>query len=326
MTSRAVKQRLAQDVSLWQVDGFVSDEVASLLRKRYDTSGFGIGVLAKYLAVMGALIAGFGLLGFVGFVSDSLTFGAVESFFVAAALFTWGIKLAKDPLARYQQSSRAVLAIGLFALIGGGFAACVAANMELGPTLAVVGLIVVPVAILLAYVFRNSFLLVLAVLCLFHWLGSWHAMEGQSSYVLEIQDPVMMSVAAACAAAFGILQRRGKIPCPTGFDTVWLSVGLIYLNLALLILTVDSHRTALPWVCAAFAAGLLQIVLGATEKSAVLVAFGVTAVGLNLFTRYFEGFWDDLDKGLFFLIGGALLFAFGAGFEWFAKRLQGVRS
>jgi uncharacterized membrane protein len=67
------------------------------------------------------------------------------------------------------------------------------------------------------------------------------------------------------------------------------------------------------------------VVLGAAEKSAVLVGFGVTALAVNLFTQYFEHGWDRLGRGLFFLLGGALLFAFGAAYERLARRLPEVR-
>jgi uncharacterized membrane protein len=46
---------------------------------------------------------------------------------------------------------------------------------------------------------------------------------------------------------------------------------------------------------------------------------------VNLFTRYYERFWDALGKGLFFLLGGAALLALGAVAERIARRLQGIR-
>ena len=57
----------------------------------------------------------------------------------------------------------------------------------------------------------------------------------------------------------------------------------------------------------------------------MLVGFGVTALGLQLFTRYFESCWDRTDQGLFFLLGGAMLLAFGVACEALARRLPGVR-
>jgi hypothetical protein len=325
MTSRAVKRRLAEEVSLWQADGLLGDEAAGLLRQRYDVRGFGLASIARTLGVTGALFAGFGILGAVGALSGSLALGTVELLAVAGGLLAWGLRMARDPLGRSPQSARAILAIGLFALAAAGALASEAADLGTGGAVLLSGLASLPVAVALAYRFRIGFLLVLALLGLFHWIGSWHSMVGRSTYAFDIQDPRVMALAAAAAAGVGILQRRGRLPGPAGFDAAFLSVGLTYLNLSLLILTVDSGRAtgaAAAWIAAAFAAALIQILLGALEKSAVLIGFGVSAFGVNLFPRYFERFWDHLELGLLLLVGGALLFAFGAGCEWLARRID----
>lgn len=327
MISRKARERLAQDVSLWQVDGLVTPEAAAVLRERYDARAFGLGVVVKYLGIMGAIVTGFGLLGAVAAISGSPFVRTIELFGVAAAFLWWGLKLARDPLGRAEQSSRAVLAIGLFALGAAGVAAADMANVDTGATLMITGAVTVPTAFVLAYRFRNGFLLVMALLGLFHWIGSWHSMMGSSTYAFDVQDPRIMSVASALSVGMGLLLRRGKIPGPTRFDTVWISVGLIYLNLSLLILTVARERTeALVWILVWTAAALAQVAGGAWQKSAVMTGFGVTALGLNLFTRYGEHFWNVLAKGLFFLVGGALLFGFGAAFEWLSPRLAGSKA
>jgi uncharacterized membrane protein len=72
----------------------------------------------------------------------------------------------------------------------------------------------------------------------------------------------------------------------------------------------------------ALAVALLQILLGAAQKSAVILGFGVTSLLVNLYTRYFESFWDSLEKGLFFLVGGVLLLFFGMAYERLARQLS----
>jgi hypothetical protein len=319
MTSRAVRERLAQDVSLWQVDGLVGDAAAQVLRERYDAPGFGLATAAKYLGIVGALLAGFGILGAVGALSGSLLLGALELLAVAAGFLLWGLRLAQDPRGRAEQSSRAVLAVGLFALAAAGAVGAQGAGAGSGPTIAVTGLVTVPVAFVLAYRFRNGFLLVLALLATFHWIGSWSEMMGRSTYALEIQDPRVMALAATAATVVGWLHRTGRIPGPARFDAVWMAVGLLYLDLSLLVLGTFGHDE-LAWIAVWFAAAIAQIVAGAAMKSAVPIGFGVTALAVNLFTRYYEHFWDRLAKGLFFLLGGALLFGFGFACERLARR------
>jgi hypothetical protein len=320
MTSRAVKRRLAQDVALWQADGLVSDAAAAVLRERYDVQGFGLAVLAKTLGIVGAILGGFGMLGLLAVATGSMAVAALELVAVAAGFLVWGLHWARDPRGRYAHSARALLAIGVLALGGAGAAAATAAGAEWKVTVLLCGLTSVPISFVLAYRFRTGFLLVLGLLGLFHWIGSWSSMVGESTYELDIQDLRVMSLAAAAAVAIGILQRRGKLPGPARFDAAWLSVGLVYLNLSLLFLTVEHGGR--PWVPVAFAAALAQIVLGAREKSALVLGFGVTALCVNLFTRYFETFWDGLDKGIFFLVGGVLLFGFGVLCERLARRVD----
>jgi hypothetical protein len=319
-----VKERLAQDLALWQADGLVSPEAAGVLRARFDVAGFGLAAAAKYLGVVGALFAGFGLLGLIGAMTGSLLAGALLLLAVAAGLLRWGLRMSHDRLGRYAQSSKAVLAVGLFALAGAGAAAAAAAEGEAAAIVLATGLVTVPVAFALAYRFGNGFLLVLALLALFHWVGAWHEMVGRNVYALEVQDPRAMSAVATLAAVVGVLHRRGRFPAPRAFGTAWLAVSLVYLNLSLVILTVDGGHP-LGWIVLFAAAGIAQVVAGAIEKSAVLLGFGVTALGVNLFTRYFERFWDGMGKGLFFLLGGAALFAFGAACERLARRAGEVR-
>ncbi len=321
MTSRAVRSRLVEDVALWQADGLIPEDTARRLRERYEVAGSGLATAARTLGIAGAIVAGFGILGALAAMSGSLALAALELVGVAVAFLAWGLRMARDPRGRFVQSARAVLAIGVFALAGAGASAAGAADAGQGPMVLLAGLASVPVAFALAYRFRIGFLLVVALLGLFHWIGSWHSMVGRSTYAFEIQDPRLMALAALAAVGAGLLQRRGKLPGPTGFDAVWLSVGLLYLDLSLLLLTLDS-RDPLPWVLAAFATAILQIVAGAREKSALLLGFGVTAFGVNLFTRYFERFWDGLDKGVFFVVGGLLLLGFGAGCERLLRRVD----
>jgi hypothetical protein len=98
-----------------------------------------------------------------------------------------------------------------------------------------------------------------------------------------------------------------------------MAVGLLYLNLSLLILGIEGAAQG-AWIGVWFAAGIAQLAAGAAMKSAVPIGFGVTALAVNLFTRYYEHFWDRLAKGLFFLLGGVLLFGLGFACERLARR------
>ena len=47
----------------------------------------------------------------------------------------------------------------------------------------------------------------------------------------------------------------------------------------------------------------------------MLRGYGLVFLGLNLSTRFFEWFWNSLNKGLFFIIVGLSLWVLGAHAE-----------
>ncbi len=106
------------------------------------------------------------------------------------------------------------------------------------------------------------------------------------------------------------------------FYLAFETVGLIYLNLSLLILSIYPRSGAALYVLLLTVAALGQIVIGARLKNGLFLGFGVTAMAVNMFTRYHETFWDRLDAGAFFLVGGAVLFGCAAGFEMIVRRAR----
>jgi uncharacterized membrane protein len=306
-----VKQRLAEDVALWQADGIIDQATRQTLQARYDTPGFGLITAVKYLGIAGGMMAGFGLLGFVAAIASSEMFGSVMLAGVSGFLAWAGLKLGRDERARYVHTSKIVLMLGVLGWASAVGLATHAMHFE-GPSIAfIVGLGVVPLVFVISYRERNGFLLLMGVLGLFSWVGSWHRMLGRSTYEFDIEEPRVMAPLALAVFAFGVWHERR----PGRFHVVYQAVSLIYFNLSLLILSIYPQKTALPYIIVFTAAALAQIVGGARLKNPLLMGFGVTALCIDLFTRFFERMWKQLDQGLFFLIGGILLMAFGAAVE-----------
>jgi hypothetical protein len=322
MPGRAVKEKLAQDVALWQADGLIAPGTCDVLRRRYTEPGFGAGMLIRYLGIAGGVLAGCGLLGLFAVLVRSQLVGALLAAGISAALFIGGLVLASDSLGRYVHSSKVLLALAVVAL--GGATAVLADWLGAGEghVLLAVGLVALPMMGFIAYRFRNVFLLVLALLGFFHWVGSWNAMLGRSTYGIAIQDPKVMSVVALLVIGIGILHEHRLQRQTSRFYLAYETVGLIYLDISLLILSIYPRSGAALYVLLLTVAALGQIVLGARLKNGLFLGFGVTAMAVNIFTRYHETFWDKLDAGLFFLIGGALLFGCSVGFESIAKRAR----
>ena len=325
MATETVRERLAQDIGLWLSDGLVSKATHDLLRRRYHSRAFGIAKAVKSLGVAGGIVAFFGMLGLVGATSGSQMFVAFLLFLAGASLTAAGIRLSNDRLDRYSASSKVLLFLGVVTATLGIGVAMNAARVDSQKIAFFTGIVVIVPAGSLAYRFKNSFLLYMALIALFHWVGSWTDMYGRSTYELAIDDPRLMTLAALAAVLLGVLHERVLRDQIGHFYQAYEVMGLIYLNLSLLILTIDppgGRSEQALWIGLWFIAGLLQIVSGALQHNSLFTGFGVTAFAINAYTRYYENFWHHLHKGLFLLLGGAVLFVAGGVCEVALRRSQ----
>jgi hypothetical protein len=313
MPSSDVKERLAGEVALWQADGIIDEATRKLLQERYDTPGFGLTTAVKYLGIAGGVFSAFGLLGLVAAASSSEGLGAAMLAGVGGFLAWAGLRLGRDARARYVHSSKMVLALGVFAWAGAVGVGSAALGLDARAMTIVVGLGVLPLAFVIAYRERNSFLLFIALLGFFQWVGSWSRMFGRSTYALDIVDPRAMAAVALAVFAVGVAHER--VGRPPRFHVLYQAFALTYFNLSLLILSIYPERTAAVYIVVVTLAALGQLVLGARMKSPLVVGFAVATLGVDLFTRYCENIWDKLDLGLFFVVGGLLLMGFGMAAE-----------
>lgn len=326
MANRALRERLAQDIGLWLADGLISKSTYDLLRERYSAREFGIANAIKSLGIAGGLIAFFGLLGMVAAFSNSRAVAASMLLATGAAMTGAGIRLSTDKLGRYPTSSQAILMIGviMFALGVGVGIDQISTNMPVHEIAFFTGaLVLLPLGIV-AYRYKNTFLLVMALLGFFHWVGTWTSMVGRSTYELEIDDPRWMCLAATAAVIVGIYHERFWRNQTGRFYQVYETIGLIYLNLSLLILTISwsPERETAVWIAVWFGMAVLQIICGAGLHNSLLTGFGITAFAVNVYTRYFEEFWNRMHAGAFFLVGGASLFIAGFLCEVALRRSQ----
>jgi len=325
MANRAVRERLAKDVGLWLADGLIPADTHALLRQRYDAGGYGIGQAIKSLGVAGGLLAFFGLLGLVAAISRSHLFAALLLMATGCGFTALGIRLSIDKLARYSSSSKSLLMLGVVCAGLGLGVAFDGMGIKNESAIVLTGAVVlIPVA-LLAYRYANTFLLILALIIFFHWVGSWTTMFGRSAYVFEVQDPRLMALAALVVIGLGIYHERALQNQTGRFFMAYETLGLIYLNLSLLILSLGVESRwgpEGPWVWVLFGAAIAQIVVGARLHNPLFTGFGVTTFAVNVFTRYCEGYWRHLHTGTFFLLGGLALFTAGFALEIVLRRLQ----
>jgi uncharacterized membrane protein len=100
------------------------------------------------------------------------------------------------------------------------------------------------------------------------------------------------------------------------------AMGLTYLFVALWIMSIfgnydidswyaSSRAALLPWALLFAVAAVICIYISLKTDDGMLRGFGLTFLAINLYTRYFEYFWDGMHKVLFFLILAVSLAAIG---------------
>jgi hypothetical protein len=320
MPSAGTKRQLSDDVGAWLLDGLISADTANALRERYAAEDFGVVGVIRYIGISGGLLALVGLLGAGVALTGSEGFGGLATTGAGAAVLWAGVWLSNDLRSRYGTSSKVVLTLGVVAVaFGVGLLAHSMGTPEDDLPFAVGG-VAVPLSFFLAYRYRNPFLLVVAVVGFFGWVGSWSSMSGRSSHEIAVDLPEILAFAALCVLGFGLWHERAFERRGSQFYVVYQFLALLYLNGALLTLSLNDVHDLAAYTLLVTAAAIGQIVVGAWLHNSLFLAFGLTTAALDLVTRYYEIYWDKLDRGAFFLAGGAVLFAFGFVFEQMARR------
>ncbi|MEY0470884.1 hypothetical protein [Klebsiella pneumoniae] len=134
-------------------------------------------------------------------------------------------------------------------------------------------------------------------------LVAWLLSLFSHSALMRILLPALL---ALCYGAQSLLRQRQLF-------TVSKAMGLTYLFIALWIMSIFGNYDAdswyqvsqarlLPWgLLFAVAAGVCIFISLKTDDG-MLRGFGLTFLAINLYTRFFEFFWNGMHKVLFFLI------------------------
>ncbi len=324
---KIVAEKLTDQISNWGHRGLISNELSEVLKTRYSTDVTLGRILLRWLGFLAVYMLGMSIMGTI-----SMALGTVALFLApfaigAMAWFFWvkGVQMATDPEQHYPTSGAVLVTVGLLA----GFAALVmlfklsdgAGAHNVAPYFM---LIVGAAAFFTAYRYGLRWPLTLGVLLVFHGLGNMHSYGGNGSYFLGIQDERLTFIVALTSIVFGLwhentfekdINRR-----EVGFGQVYIVFGLLYANLSLWFLSLPHGQLAAVLIFSA--ACVAQIILGGKLHDGRFVGFGVVFLSIDIYTRMFENFWDELSKGAFFLISGALALAIGIGLEQRAKRIK----
>ena len=174
---------------------------------------------------------------------------------------------------------------------------------------------------LVGYFGRSGLVWLFFLLSLGNWFGAETGyMSGWGAYWLGMSYPVRFIVFGGVLLALCYVLRGVLQPCH--LYTTSKAMGLTYLFIALWILSIFGNNdidswydvtqaSLLPWALLFAVAAVLCIFISLKTDDGMLRGFGLTFLALNLYTRYFEYFWEGMNKVVFFLILAASLAVIG---------------
>ena len=161
-------------------------------------------------------------------------------------------------------------------------------------------------------------------------LGSWIGFEtgyasGWGAYFLGMNFPfrflIFGAVLAAASHLFLDWPARARFRRPT------VIVGLLFLFISLWIMSIFGnygdlearHRASSVelffWAVLFGAASALAICYGLRFDDRTAIGFAITFLFINLYTRFFEHFWNPMQKAVFFALLGASFWFIGSRAE-----------
>ena len=160
-------------------------------------------------------------------------------------------------------------------------------------------------------------------------LGSWFGTEtgyvsGWGAYYLGMNYPLRFVLFGLALVGASFLFRHVRFLHDFRHSTYVL--GLLYLFIALWILSIFGNYDPETWLRARqiellhwgllFAAAAIAVIIyGLISDDYTSRAFGITFLLINLYTKYFEFFWNATHKAIFFLIMAASFWLIGSRAE-----------
>jgi uncharacterized membrane protein len=179
---------------------------------------------------------------------------------------------------------------------------------------------------LLSAAFRSRVLWVWSLLALMGWFGAFSTVHSHNNLFLGMNYPVRFSLFGALIIALSTLQTKTKQLAPFCYLTYHIGIlicftGLWGVSVFGNFASLDNWQAVrqtrmLPY---AVATGLIlagTLYAGIRRNDAALRDYSILFLLLHLYTRYFEYFWDAMNKGLFFLF---LAVSFGLLARWLSK-------
>lgn len=241
---------------------------------------------------------------------------------VSALLYFYGIK-RKHKTPEKVFSNEALLFLGVLATAGSIAYLGRAADAGAGH-FSLLFLLAAIVYGLLGWWFSSKMIWIFSLVSMGSWLGTETGyMSGWGAYYLGMNYPlrfVLFGIVLTCSSRVFKDIRRDFL-APTRI------MGLLYLFITLWIMSIFGNYGSISqwetarqmelfhWSLAFGLASVAAIYHGIKQDDGMTRGFGLVFLFINLYTRFFEYFWDNVHKAVFFIILAASFWYLGSRAE-----------
>ena len=320
---------LDEAIDRWEREGVLTPETAGNLRDSYSVRPFDWGGLAKYSFLIAVLC---GVIAFSAAAMDEELLEALAELVTASdavsALLLGVLSGAAFRLGFVRRKKHPERVFSNEAVLFAAVLLCAGAVVFLGRALDS-GTGRYPLLFLLAAVlygvigavFGSALVWVFALLSLGGWLGAETGyVSGWGAYYYGMSYPLRFLFFGGALIAVSLYgMRSGRF---AALRRSTFKVGLLALFLSLWVMSIFGNYSPGNWRrgsvselffwSAAFGlAALGAVYYGLKRDDGAARGFGLTFFFINLYTKYFEYFWDDMHKAAFFLLLAASFWLIG---------------
>lgn len=235
---------------------------------------------------------------------------------LASLLYAWGLRRRRTaPYAVYK--NEALLFLGV--LLTAGAIGCFSSLFEQQKDASPVFLFAAIIYAVLGLYFPSNLVWIFALISVGSWFGCETGyLSGSDTYFLGMNYPLRFIPFSLCIIALAFFFKSIKEPIKyQQFFKPTYVIGLLYLFMALWILSLwgENHNTILLWSVLFGSVALGSIFYGLRYDDGVARGFGITFFLINLYTKYFEYFWNVTHKAIFFFLLGLSFWVIGSHAE-----------
>ncbi len=312
---------LEEMIDYWQSENTINQATAAKLRATYDTKNFDWKRLAQYsfwiamlcgVLSLSAILVDKSILIYLKAIYDTpdIVISIVSALF-AAICYVYGFnRKKKNPQNIF--SNEALIFSGV--MLTANAVAYLGKAFNSGSNhFSVLIFASVIIYLSLAHFFKSRLIWAFALLALGAWFGTETGYLSQWNwYFIGLNYPLRF-VLFGLALTFSAWLIKKHKTLNYFFDITYFA-GLLYLFISLLLLSIFGNYetitawysvkqiTLFHWAIISTSVCAIAIWIGLNYKDTMLREFGITFLFINIYTRYFEYFWDNMHKAVFFII------------------------